>query len=145
MGMINKAQGISEEEFSDPMMYRSLVGKLLYLTHSRPDICFPVSYLTRYMSCPSLCHFSAAKRVLRYLAGTKEFGLWFSRGDEGILEAFSDSDWGGSLPDRKSTSGMLIRLGLSSISWSAKKQEIVALSTTEAEYVAATSTACQVV
>lgn len=126
-------------------MYQSLLGKLLYLTHIWPDNYFSVSYLSRFMNCSSITHFFAAKRVVRYLAGTKEIGLWFTRGDDGILEAFSDSDWRDSLPDWKSITGMLIRLGLSAISWCARKQEIVALSTTEAEYIATTSTTCQVV
>lgn len=78
MSMNDKAQGLSEDIFSNAKMYRNLVGKVLYLTHSWPDICFSVSYLSRFMNCPSLSHFSAAKRVLRYLAGTKELGLWFS-------------------------------------------------------------------
>lgn len=145
MAVNEKTLGCTDTELTDPLMYRSLIGKLLYLTHSRPDTCFAVSYLARFMSSPCNSHFTAAKRVVRYLACTKDFGLWFSRDNGGVLKAFSNSDWGGSLADRKSTTGMLVRLGMSAISWSSRKQEVVALSTTEAEYIAATAGACQIV
>ncbi|XP_039133273.1 secreted RxLR effector protein 161-like [Dioscorea cayenensis subsp. rotundata] len=126
-------------------MYRSLVGKLLYLTHSRLDICFSVSYLSRFLNSPSNVHFTIAKRVVRYIAGTRNYGLWYSQGDGGKLEAYSDSNWGGSISDCKSSSGVLLGLGSSVVSWNSKKQEIVALSTIEAEYIAATSATCQIV
>lgn len=95
MGVSVRSQGNSEIEFDDPRKYRGLIGKLLYLTHTRPDICYSLSYLSRYLNCPSTKYFSAAKCVVRYLPGTKELGMWFSRGDEGELEAFLDSDWWG--------------------------------------------------
>lgn len=83
--------------------------------------------------------------MVRYLAGTKELWLWFSQGDKGELEAFSNNDWGGSLSDQKSTSGMLLHLDLHTVSWSSRKQEKVSLSTTEVDYIVATSVASQVV
>ncbi|XP_039128913.1 uncharacterized mitochondrial protein AtMg00810-like [Dioscorea cayenensis subsp. rotundata] len=132
------------DKFSDPGTYRSLIGKLLYVTHTRPDIVFPVNYLSRFMNQPSKIQFIVAKRVVRYLAGTKTLGLWYSRGDDGELEAFSDSDWGGSKADRKSTSGVFIKLGSCPISWGSRKQDVVPLSTTEVEYIASTGAACQV-
>lgn len=92
MGVNDKPQENSDDLFVDQRMYRSLIGKLLYLTHTRPDICFSVSYLSRVLNQPSNAHFSAAKRVVRYLAGTRDYGLWFSHGDEGVLEAYSDSN-----------------------------------------------------
>jgi len=79
-------QAVEEEGLCDPKLYQSLIGKLIYLTHSRPDICFSVSYLSRFMSCPLNSHLSAAKRILRYLAGTMELGLWFSRNDENLMD-----------------------------------------------------------
>ncbi|XP_039115486.1 uncharacterized protein LOC120250711 [Dioscorea cayenensis subsp. rotundata] len=133
------------DKFSDPGTYRSLIRKLLYVTHTRPDIIFPVNYLSRFMNQPSKIQFIATKQVVRYLTGTKKLGLWYSRGDDGELEAFSDSDWGGSKVDRKSTSGVFFKLGSCPISWGSRKKDVVALSTTEAEYIASTGAACQVV
>lgn len=77
--------------------------------------------------------------------GTIEFGLWYSRCSKGALEGFTDSDWGGSMTDWRSTSGMVFMLGSSAITWGSKKQDIMALSTTKAKYIAATSAACQTV
>jgi len=82
---------------------------------------------------------------LRYIAGTTGHGIWYSRVSNFILTGFTDSDWAGSTDDRKSTSGFVFNLGSGAVSWSSKKQEVVALSTSEAEYIAATSTACQAV
>lgn len=145
MGVNEKFQIEDDAELTDPGIYRSLIGKLLYLTHTRPDICYSVNYLSRFMSKPSSHHLIAVKRVMKYLAGTSKFGMWFSQ-DAGVnLEGFTDSDWGGSLVDRKSTSGMCFRIGSSVIAWGSKKQDAVALSTTEAEYITATSAACQLV
>lgn len=123
--------------------YRSLVGQLIYLTHSRPDISFVVGVLSRYMNKPSKIHAGAGKRVLRYLAGTADFGLWYAHANECKLVGFSDSDWAGSLEDRRSTTGVVFNLGTAAISWMSKKQEVISLSTTEAEYVAASAAACQ--
>lgn len=110
MGVNDRLHNDEAEEFADPRMYKSLVGKLIYLTHTRPNICYPVNYLSRYMNCPSKDHFSTAKRVVRHLVGSVEYGLWFSRGDEGTLEAYSDRDWGGCKSVQKSTTGMLFSL-----------------------------------
>lgn len=113
--------------------------------HTRPDICYAVNFLSRFISKPSLEHLNAAKRVVKYLAGTTTFGLFYFSESGGCLEWFTDSDWGGSLNDRKSTSGMLCRIGTCSVTWFSKKQDVVALLTIEAEYIAATSAACQLV
>lgn len=95
MAVNEKFQKSGDELFEDSKLYKSVIGKLLYITYTRPDIVFTVNYLSRFMSQPHKVHFSAVKRVVRYLSGTKDLGLWYSHGDEGILEAFSDSDWGG--------------------------------------------------
>lgn len=83
--------------------YRTLIEKLIYLTHTKPNIAFSVGVLSRFMTKTSKHHLEAAKHVLRYLTGVKHFGLWYSRAKECNLERFSDSDWGGSPDDRKST------------------------------------------
>lgn len=123
----------------DQAYFRSLVGCLMYLTATRPDILNVVSILSRFMHCASEWHLKAAKRVLRYVKGTCDFGIKFTRSKEFKLVGFSDSDWGGSIDDMKSTSGYCFTLGSGIFSWSSKKQEIVAQSTAEAEFVAATS------
>lgn len=129
----------------DAKMYRSLVGRLLYATHTRPDISYAVGILSRFVSSPSKLHFDAGKRVLRYLRGTQNYGIWYSRSSKCKLVGFSDSDWAGCAEDRKSTTGMIFNIRTGAVSWGSKKQDITALSTTEAEYVAASTAACQAV
>ena len=97
------------------------------------------------MSSPTRHHFGAAKRILRYIAGTLDYGIWYSQVDDFKLYGYTDNDWAGSLNDRKSTSGSVFSLGLGAITWSSKKQAITALSTTEAKYVAAPSAVSQAV
>ena len=92
-------------EKADEAQFRSLIGCLMYLTATRPDILNAVGVLSRFMHCASELHFKATKRVLRYVKGTCDFGIKFQRSKELILIGFSDSDWGGSIDDFKSTSG----------------------------------------
>nr|GEX52177.1 retrovirus-related Pol polyprotein from transposon TNT 1-94 [Tanacetum cinerariifolium] len=132
-------------ELIDARVYRSLVGRLIYVTHSRPDAAYSVGVLSRFMHRPTIHHFGAARRVLRYLAGTKIFGICFRKTKDFSLQGFTDSDWAGSMEDRKSTSGNCFILGTGAISWSSKKQSTVALSLIEAEYVASCASACQAV
>ena len=118
------------------MKYQSAIGSLLYLsTRSRPDIAFAVGKAARYCSQPYNSHWSAVKRVLRYLKGTTYLGLLY-RPDELNLTGYSDADWAGDTEDRKSTSGYVFMMSGSAVSWRSKKQSSVALSTAEAEYVA---------
>lgn len=120
----------------DEKLYRSMIGSLLYLTASRPDIMFAVCMCARFQSMPKLSHFKAVKRIFRYLQHTPTLGLWYDRQSSLSLHAYSDADYGGCRVDRKSTSGTCQFLGNSLISWFSKKQSSVALSTTEAEYMA---------
>ncbi|KAE9618243.1 putative RNA-directed DNA polymerase [Lupinus albus] len=135
-----------DETGVDASMFRQVVGSLRYICHTRPEIAYSVGLISRFMSDPRQPHMIAAKRILRYLKGTMGFGVIFPKQNcETILTltAYSDSDWGGDLIERKSTMGQVFMLSGSVITWSSKKQEIVALSTCEAEYIAACSTACQ--
>ena len=131
-------------ENADARLFRSIVGGLNYLTHTRPDICFAVNVVSRYMHCPTKQHLGAAKRILRYVAGTVNFGLWYCHVSDCRLFGYTDSDWAGCLDDRKSTSGNCFSFGSGVVTWSSKKQETVALSTCEAEYTAASAAARQV-
>ncbi|KAH9724999.1 hypothetical protein KPL70_007704 [Citrus sinensis] len=127
----------------DIKMYRGMIGSLLYLTASRPDIMFSVCLCARFQSCPKESHLLAVKRIFRYLSGTIDIGLWYPRGTHIDLTCFSDADFAGYKVDRKSTSGTCYILGHSLVSWFSKKQNSVALSTTEAEYIAARSCCAQ--
>ncbi|XP_059629556.1 secreted RxLR effector protein 161-like [Cornus florida] len=132
-------------ETVDPTFFKSLVGSLRYLTCTRPDILFAVGLVSRFMERPTITHFKAAKRILRYIKGTLDFGLFYSFSNDFKLVGYCDSDWAGDLDDRKSTSGYCFFMGNTAFTWCSKKQPIVTLSTCEAEYVAATSCVCQVI
>lgn len=127
----------------DVSMYRSLIGSLLYLTASRPDIMFAVCLCARFQSNPKQSHFIAAKRILKYLKGTQQVGLWYPKDSSLNLVGFSDADYAGCTLDRKSTSGHCQFLGDRLISWFSKKQTSIATSTAEAEYLAAGSCCSQ--
>ncbi|KAK9675902.1 hypothetical protein RND81_11G040000 [Saponaria officinalis] len=144
MNINEKLQHEDGTQGANPKHFRSLVGGLNYLTHTRPDIAYSVSLVSRYLHCPTKQHFGAAKRILRYVASNVEFGIWYSKKSSLKLIGFMDSDWAGSLDDRKSTSGNIFSLGSGAVTWSSKKQETVALSSSEAEYTAATSAVRQV-
>ncbi|GKB88465.1 putative ribonuclease H-like domain-containing protein, partial [Tanacetum coccineum] len=134
----NKALVKDEEADNvDVHLYRSMIGSLMYLTASRPDITFVVCACARFQVTPKVSHLYAVKRIFRYLKGQPKLGLWYPRDSPFDLEAFSDSDYAGASLDRKSTTGGCQFLGKRLISWQCKKQTIVANSTTEAEYVAA--------
>ena len=97
------------------------------------------------MENPTKIHLLVAKRILRYLQGTRDFGLFYKKGEKLELFGFTDSDYAGDQDDRRSTSGYVFMLGTRTISWSSKKQQIVSLSTTKAEFIAATACACQAI
>lgn len=143
MNINEKLQRADGTEKANPKLFRSLVGGLNYLTHTRPDIAFSVSVVSRFLQSPTKQHFGAAKRVLRYVAGTTDFGIWYSKAPNFRLVGFTDSDYAGCLDDRKSTSRSCFNFGSGVVTWSSKKQETVALSTSEAEYTAASLAARQ--
>ncbi|KAB2610040.1 hypothetical protein D8674_018072 [Pyrus ussuriensis x Pyrus communis] len=129
----------------DSTMYKQIVGNLMYLTATRPDMMYVISLISRFMERPTELHLKAAKRVLRYLKGTVNFGLVYKKGGEEEFYGYTDSDYAGDQDDRKSTSGYIFMLSAGAVSWSSKKQPVVTLSTTEAEFIAAASCACQAV
>ncbi|GJR08707.1 retrovirus-related pol polyprotein from transposon RE1 [Tanacetum coccineum] len=123
------------KNLANPTRFRSIVGSLLYLTISRPDLAFAASFLLRFMGDPSSSHLGAAKRVLRYVKGSLDLGIMFKRNKYVKLEGYADSDWAGSIDDSKSTSGYIFTLGSSVFCWNSKKQSVVAQSSAEAEYI----------
>ncbi|XP_074323103.1 secreted RxLR effector protein 161-like [Apium graveolens] len=130
----------------DVTQYKSMIGGLRYLVHTRLDIAFYIGIASRYMERPTMVHQNAAKIILRYGQGTLHFGLVYSKtSGNNILTAFSDSDLGGDLVDRRSTRGMCFYLNESLITWVLQKQRCVALSSCEAEFMAATAAACQAI
>lgn len=129
----------------DATLYKQLIGSLMYITATRPDLMYVTCLLSRYMASPTEMHMQAAKRVLRYLKGTVSLGLFYKRGDVTELAAYTDSDYAGDIDDRRSTSGYVFLLNGGAVSLASKKQPVVTLSTTEAEFVAAAACACQCV
>ena len=127
----------------DHKVYRSMIGSLLYLCASRPDIMLSVCMCARFQAAPKESHHKAVKHILRYLAHTPTLGLWYPKGSAFDLIGYSDSDYAGDRVDRKSTSGTCHFLGRSLVCWSSKKQNCVSLSTAEAEYIVAGSCCAQ--
>ncbi|XP_059068330.1 uncharacterized mitochondrial protein AtMg00810-like [Cryptomeria japonica] len=115
--------------------YRSMIGSLLYLTASRPDLMFAVCLVSHFQSAPQQSHLNAVKRIFRYVQGTLDYGLWYPRTNDFTLVGFTDSDWAGCLDDRKSTSGAAFFLGDCLVAWHSKKKDCVTLSTAESEYI----------
>ncbi|GJX36086.1 uncharacterized mitochondrial protein-like protein [Tanacetum coccineum] len=123
----------------DVHMYRSMIGSLMYLTSSRPDIMFVVCACARYQVNPKVSHLHAVKRIFRYLKGQPKLGLWYPKDSPLDLVSYTDSDYAGASLDRKSTIGGCQFLEYRLISWLCKKQTVVANCIIEAEYVAASS------
>jgi len=129
----------------DSTIFKQLVGSLMYLNATRPDIAYSVNLISRFMEHPKDNHVLAAKRILRYLQGTQKLGIFYKAGGHEDLISYTDSDYARDLEDRKSTSGYIFMIGGGVISWASKKQLVVSLSTTEAEFIAAAICACQCV
>jgi hypothetical protein len=134
-----------QEDAIEATAYRSLIGSLRYIVNTRPDLAYAVGVVSRHMEAPGREHWAAVKRILRYLKGTVGYGCKYDRSTDLklFLLGFSDSDFAGDVEDRKSTTGVVYFLGSSLVTWASQKQKIVALSSCEAEYVAAAAAACQ--
>ncbi|GJU19173.1 retrovirus-related pol polyprotein from transposon TNT 1-94 [Tanacetum coccineum] len=128
----------------DQTRFRGMVGSLMYLTASRPDLVFAVCMCARYQAKPTKKHFEAIKRVFRYLKGTIHMGLWYPKDNAMSLTAYADADHAGCQDSRRSTSGSAQFLGDRLVSWSSKKQRSTAISTTEAEYIAMSGCCAQI-
>ncbi|GAU41877.1 hypothetical protein TSUD_367420 [Trifolium subterraneum] len=135
----------SEEKDVDSTEYRRLIGSLRYLCNTRPDITYSVGIVSSYMEKPKTSHLSAAKRILRYIKGTMNYGIVFKKPDKRSLDliGYTDSNWCGDKDDRKSTAGYVFLYGGAPISWCSRKEPVVALSTCEAEYIVTSLSVCQ--
>ena len=124
-------------------IYRGMIGSLMYLTASRPDILFATSLCACFQSDPRECHLTMVKRIFRYLKGTTNLCLYYPKFSNFDVLGYTDADYAGYLVDRKSTSGMAQFVGPCLVTWGSRKQQSIALSTTEAEYIAAAACCAQ--
>lgn len=136
--------GMTSDAFDDPTLYRQIVGGLQYLALTRPDVSMAVNKTAQYMHSPSIHHWQAVKRILRYLRGTVDHGLVLRYSSTAPLIAYSDADWGGDKTDRNSTSAYIVFHGSNPISWVSRKQKTVARSSTDSEYRALAAAASEV-
>ena len=121
-------------EMAEKEQYQKLVGKLIYLAHTRPDISYAVGVVSRFMHCPQIQHMEAVMRIIRYLKGTSNRGVLFENNGNLDLMAYTDAGWAGDKDSRKSTSGYFTLVGGNLVTWRSKKQNVVALSSAEAEF-----------
>ena len=130
----------------DTVLYQSIAGSLLYTAiATRPDIVHAVGMVSKFSSSPTEAHLTVAKRILRHLKGSAGTAVKYQKSDSGTLMGYSDADWAGDPDNRHSTTGNLFLMTEGPISWLSKKQSIIALSTSEAEYVAVSTTALEAV
>ncbi|XP_068319743.1 secreted RxLR effector protein 161-like [Pyrus communis] len=132
-----KLKKVDGSELADGGLYRKIVGSLLYLTGTRLDLMYATSLLSRFMNSSTNKHLRVARRVLRYVQGTLNYGIEYVNENYAILIGFCDTDWAGSEDDSRSTSRYAFNFGSGVFSWASVKQNTVALSTAEAEYVSA--------
>ncbi|XP_019413588.1 PREDICTED: uncharacterized protein LOC109325593 [Lupinus angustifolius] len=130
--------------YHDPVGYRQIVGRLLYLTNTRPDLSFSIQQFSQFMAAPTMNHYKAMTRVLRYIKSIPGQGLFYLATSTVHLKGFTDSDWAAYLDTRRSISRYCMFLGNALISWKSKKQNIVSRSSSEAEYRALAVTSCEV-
>jgi hypothetical protein len=140
-----KFQSDDGDLLPNPSLYRQLVGSLNYLTITRPDISFAVQQVSQFMQSPRHLHLAAVRRIIRYLLGSSNRGLFYPAGSPISLVAYSDADWAGCPDTRRSVTGWCMFLGDSLISWKSKKQDRVSKSSTESEYRAMSAACSEIV
>ncbi|XP_047942387.1 uncharacterized mitochondrial protein AtMg00810-like [Salvia hispanica] len=133
--LVNHGLQISEKaEPTDQGRYQRLVGKLIYLSHTRPDIAYAVGVVSQFMHQPQKDHYEAALRIIKYLKGTVGHGVMFKKNEQRGVYGYTDADWASNLVDRKSTAGYFTFVEGNLVTWRSKKQKVVALSSAEAEF-----------
>jgi hypothetical protein len=135
----------TSSELIDATLYKQIIGSLMCLMNTRPDICFSMNTLIQFLVEPRHVHLVAAKHVMRYLKGTIDCGLSYDGDHNFTLSGYTDVDWAGSVSNRKSTSGCCFSLGSTMISWQSRKQSNIALSTMEEECIVACSSSCEAI
>ncbi|CAM8910028.1 unnamed protein product [Rhodiola kirilowii] len=145
MDMKHKLSLSTAPLLADPLEYRQLVGKLIYLTITRPDLAYPVHVLSQFMQHPTTEHLQAVHRVLRFIKGAPAQGLLFSSTPDLILNAYCDADWASCPITRRSVTGYCITLGSCAVSWKTKKQPVISRSSAESEYRSMAATCCELV
>jgi Reverse transcriptase (RNA-dependent DNA polymerase) len=127
----------------DKKQYQRLVGRLIYLCHTRSNIAHTVSVVSRYMHDPREQHMKAVRRILRYIKGSPGKGLWFKSNEHLRIEGYYDADWAGCVDDHRSTTGYCVRVGDNLVAWRSKKQDVVARSSAEPKYRATALSLCE--
>lgn len=137
--MVTRHKLSKNDEFVEvnQTMYTSMIGKLQYVVHSRLDIALAIGIVARFFANPRENHLMAVKRIMRYLKGIDDFGLYYKRNEKFELNAYTNADWGGNIDDRKNTSGGALFLGKRLVIWTSKKQNCTSQSIAKAEYVVA--------
>jgi hypothetical protein len=135
----------TSSDLIDATLYKQIIGSLMYLTNTRPDIYFAVNTLSQFLVEPRRVQLVAAKHVMRYLKGTMDYGLGYDGDHDFTLSGYTDADWAGSVADRKRNSRCCFRVGSAMISWKSRKQSNISLSTAKAEYIAACSATCEAI
>ena len=134
---------VEESPKVDKTRYQRLVGKLIYLAHTRPDLAYAVSIVSQFMHDPRVRHLQAVDRILQYLKATPRRGLLFKRSEDLTMEVYTDADYAGSITDRRSTSGYCMFLGGNLVTWRSKKQNVVVHSSAEGEFRAMAQGICE--
>ena len=140
-----KLRPLDDEPILDATHYRQLVGSLIYLTITRPDISHVMSMVSKFMDALCSVHYVVVIRILRYVKGTLYYGLHYSSRPSLKLHAYSNADWVGDSSDQCSIIGFCFMLGTSLVSWCSEKQDVVSRSNTEVEYRALVNTTCKLV
>ncbi|KAG7641364.1 Ribonuclease H-like superfamily [Arabidopsis suecica] len=131
---VNRKGEKEDEKFGDAPLYRKLVGKLIYLTNTRPDICFAVNQVSQHMQVPMVYHWNMVERILRYLKGSSGQGIWMGKNSSTEIVGYCDADYAGDRGDRRSTTGYCTFIGGNLATWKTKKQKVVSCSSAESEY-----------